>query len=484
MAHLAPIEQTHSKTSMKENPSEMNRRRFLRTTATVAATMTLVPRHVLGGAKFVAPSEKVNVAIIGAGGQGRTNTRGLFGEADAQVIAVCDVAERTDLNPYYYQGSGGRKPVKAEVEENYSKKTPNYHCAEYQDFREMLEKEKAIDAVLCATPDHNHAVVSVTAMRAGKHVYCEKPLTHNVWEARQVARVAKETGVATQMGNQGHSGEGIRETCEWLWAGAIGPVREVHAWSDTGRWVNNLGRLKDTPPVPDGLNWDLWLGPRENRPYHPTYAPYNWRGWWAFGGGAIGDMACHNMDPAVWALNLGHPLSVEATSPGVDSEVVSYCAIYRYKFGQRGDMPPVDVTWYDGGLHPAHPDELDPEQPIGEGGNGVLFIGDKGKLMCGGWGGAPKLVPLSRMKDYQRPPKSLPRSQGHHRDWLAACKGGKPASSNFEYAARLTEIVLLGNVALRTGMKLLWDGPNMKATNASEADQFLKETYRSGWEIV
>jgi hypothetical protein len=194
-------------------------------------------------------------------------------------------------------------------------------------------------------------------------------------------------------------------------------------------------------------------------------------------------MACHNLDPAVWALKLEHPLSVEATSPGVDGEVVSYCAIYRYQFGPRGDMPPVKVIWYDGGLRPPHPDELEPDVPIGEGGNGILLIGDKGAITCGGWGGAPRLIPLSRNKEYKRPPQKLPRSKGHHRDWLEACKGGKPASSNFEYAARLAELVLLGNVALRTGMKILWDGPNMKATNALEADQFIKEQHRRGWEI-
>ena len=213
--------------------------------------------------------------------------------------------------------------MKAEVEEHYGKTTPDFRCAEYEDFRVMLEKEKAIDAVLCATPDHAHAVVSIAAMKLGKHVYCEKPLTHNVWEARQVAKVAKETGVATQMGNHGHSGEGIRQTCEWIWDGAIGPVREVHAWSDTGKWATTPGRPKETPPVPAGLNWDLWLGPREPRPYHPAYAPYNWRGWWAFGTGAIGDMACHNIDPAVWALKLEHPLRVEATTSALDDEVAS-----------------------------------------------------------------------------------------------------------------------------------------------------------------
>ncbi len=467
----------------KDPKHTITRRKFLGATATTAAAFTILPRHVLGGAGFVPPSEKVNIAIIGAGGQGRTNARALFNEADAQIIAVCDPNEQSDYSRFYYGGVAGRKPVKAEVEKHYAGKTPNYRCAEYENFREMLDKEKSIDAILCATPDHLHALVSITAMKQGKHVYCEKPLTHNVWEARQVAKVAKETGVATQMGNHGHSGEGIRATCEWIWAGAIGTVREVHAWSDTGRWVNGKGRPKDTPPVPAGFNWDLWLGPRPTRPYHPSYAPYNWRGWWSFGTGGIGDMSCHNLDPAVWALDLKDPLSVEASSPGVDSEVTCDCTMYHFRFGQRGQYPPIMVTWYDGGLRPPTPVELAWDDKLEGGGNGIIFLGDKGAITCAGWGGFPRIIPDSRMESFQPPPKTIPRSRGHHRDWLDACKGGKPASSNFEYGARITELVLLGNVALRTGKRLDWDSANLKARNAPEADQFIKEYYRPGWEI-
>jgi predicted dehydrogenase len=466
---------------------QTTRRQFLGAAA-AAAAVTIVPRHVLGGPGFVPPSEKVNIAIVGAGGQGRTNARNLFHEPDAQIIAVCDVADVTDLSAFYYGGSGGRKPVRAEIEKHYGGTKPGFRCAEYEDFRVMLDKERAIDAVLCATPDHTHAVVSITAMRQGKHVYCEKPLTHNVWEARQVARVAKEMGVATQMGNHGHSGEGLRLTYEWIHDGAIGPIREVHAWSDTGGWRREPGRPAETPPVPAGLDWDLWLGPREPRPYHPAYAPYNWRGWWAFGTGSIGDMACHNIDPAVWALNLSTPLSIESTADVVDSEVASLTpSICIYEFGPRDAMPPVRLTWYDGGKRPPMPPGIDPNDPkqrLGEGGNGIVFIGEKGIITCGGWAGMPRLLPLSLHREYKRPAKTLPRSKGHHADWVAACKGGAPASGNFEYSARLTELVLLGNVALRTKKKLLWNGPEMKATNAPEADQFLKEQYRKGWEIV
>jgi hypothetical protein len=264
-------------------------------------------------------------------------------------------------------------------------------------------------------------------------------------------------------------------------------VHEVHAWSDAGGWTTGKGRPKDKPPVPAGFNWNKWLGTREERPYNPAYAPYNWRGWWAFGGGCIGDMACHNLDPAVWALKLEHPQTIEATSTFVDSEVTSPGSMYTYRFGPRGNMGPVTVKWYDGGLRPSTPEGIDPndaKQRLGDGGNGILFIGEKGYITCAGWGGMPRLLPLERHRDYKRPEKTLPRVKGHHTDWLSACKGGTPASGNFDYSAKLTEIVLLGNVALRSKKVLQWDGPAMKATNYPEAEKFLKETYRKGWEIA
>ena len=463
----------------------LNRRDFLTRTGTAIAAATIVPRHVLGGPKFVPPSEKVNVAIVGCGGQGRTNLRELLKLDDVQVMAVADPMEDADYSKFYFRGKAGRKPVKAEIEKYYATKKPGFNCAEYEDFRVMLEKEKGIDAVLVATPDHAHASVSIRAMRAGKHVYCEKPMAHNVWEARMFAKVAKETGVATQLGNQGHSSEGIRQSVEWLRAGAIGTVREIHAWSDAGRWVPGRGRPTETPPVPAGFNWDLWLGPRSERPYHPDYAPYNWRGWWAFGGGAFGDMASHNIDNAVWAYDLDHPSSVEAFAPdGVDAERVPFAAIFHFHFPAKGNYPALKLHWYDGGIRPEIPEWIGADEQLEGGGNGTVFLGEKGCISCAGWGGAPRIFPMTLHESYQRPAKTLARSKGHHRDWIDACKGGTPASSNFEYGARLTEIILLGNVALRTGKKLWWDGPNMKATNAPEADQFLKETYRPGWEIA
>lgn len=463
----------------------VNRRRFLNTTATGVAALTVVPRHVLGGPKFVAPSEKVNVALIGCGGQGRTNLRELMKLDDVQVIAVADPSEQDDLGRFYYKGMAGRLPVKAEIEKHYAGKSPNFKCPDYLDFREMLQKEKAVDAVLVATPDHVHAIAAITAMRAGKHAYCEKPLVHNVWECRQIARVAKETGVATQMGNQGHSSDGIRQTVEWIQDGAIGPIREVHGWSDTGRWVTGSGRPTETPPVPKTLDWDLWLGPRAARPYHPDYAPFNWRGWWAFGGGAFGDMGCHNIDGAVWALDLDAPTSVEGFAPGgADAERVPYCAIYHYHFPAKGGRPPLRLTWYDGGLRPPIPSALEADDRLEGGGNGTLFIGEKGVISCAGWGGAPRIFPMSLHESYRRPQPSIPRSKGHHRDWINACKGGPPASGNFEYGARLTEIIYLGNVALRSGEKIWWDAVNVKVTNSPKADGFLREDYRPGWEIA
>jgi len=354
----------------------------------------------------------------------------------------------------------------------------------FEDFRVMLEKEKAIDAILCATPDHQHAYVCVTAMRHGKHVYCEKPLTHNVWEARLVARVAKETGVATQLGNQGHSGDFIRQTCEMIWDGAIGDIREVHAWTSASRWNTQiLGGRPPAQAVPKGVNWDLWLGPRETRPYSSAYTPVTWRDFWDFGTAPIGDFFCHNFDPACWALDLREPLSIEASAAGgVDSYIAPPGGLYTYQFGPRGKMPAVKFMWYEGGLMPPRPEGLEEDDQLGANGNGILFIGDKGMITCGGWAGRPSLLPGSKDEAYKRPAKTLPRSKGHHRDWLAACKGGTPASANFQYGAALTEVGLLGLVALRVGKKLQWDAKAMKATNAPAADALLKESYRPGWE--
>ncbi len=474
-----------------DDTTQANRRQFLATTATAAAAVTIVPRHVLGGPGFVAPSDKVNVALIGAGGQGLTNARALFQETDCQVIAVADPAEAWDLSAFYYGGKGGRAAARTEIENTYAAKTPSFRCAVHEDFRVMLEKERAIDAVLVATPDHQHGYVSITAMKAGKHVYCEKPLSNSVWEARQMARVAAETGVATQMGNQGRSSEGHRQAAEWIWDGAIGAVREVHAWNRSPASFGVIWRPATPPsgthPVPPGLNWDLWLGPRKERPWHPSYAPVSWRGFWDFGGGALPDMGIHHLDPAFNALDLATPETIEATAYGdVDQELCSRGVYVTWRFAATAKRGPLTVHWYDGGLMPPTPPGIDPDDPkqrLGEDENGIIIVGEKGLITAAGWSGMPRLLPLELHRSYVRPAKTLARVPGHHADWLRACKGGPPASSNFAYGARLTEFMILGNVALRTGKMLRWDPANMKATNAPQADAFLRPTYRRGWEL-
>jgi predicted dehydrogenase len=335
----------------------------------------------------------------------------------------------------------------------------------------------------------------LAAIKMGKHVYCEKPLTHSVWEARQVAEAARAHKVATQMGNSGQASEDTRRLAEMIWDNAIGPVREVHIWTDRPSnglfneyWPQGVDRPKDSPPVPPTLDWDLWLGPAPLRPYHPAYLPFKWRGWWDFGTGALGDIGCHTFDPVFRALKLSHPTSVEASSTRVNLETYPLASMVTYQFPARGEMPPMKLTWYDGGLRPTRPEELEEEHEMGA--NGHLFIGDKGKILTlrtqarRGY----VLIPEARAKAYGDPPRKLPRSIGHHKEWISACKGGPAAGSNFDWAGPLTEVVLLGNVALRQQMreelttkKLLWDGPKMRFTNSDEANKFLRREYRQGW---
>jgi len=453
----------------------ISRRRFMKGTAAVAA-FTVVPRHVLGGPRQVPPSEKLNIAGIGVGGQGASDIQNVSSE---NIVALCDVDRRQAAETF--------------------KKFPN--AKQYSDFRVMLEKEnKNIDAVVVATPDHVHAVASMMAIKMGKHVYCEKPLTYSMYEAREIAKAAREAKVATQMGNQGHSGEGIRLICEWIWDGAIGPVREAHVWTTHAVWPQGMERPKETPPVPETLDWDLWLGPAPYRPYHPAYLPQFWRGWWDFGTGGLGDMGCHNLDAAFWALKLGHPTSVEASCsifvPTItwdktfNNESYPQASIVRYEFPQRESMPPLELTWYDGGLMPRRPRELETGRRLGDKLGGAIFIGDSGTLICDSYANSPRLIPEARMKDYRRPEKSIPRSAGHHKEWIEACKGGQPAGSNFDYAGPMTEVILLGNIAVRMslktqekGLRLAYDGPNMRVTNLPEANEYVHRKYREGWTL-
>ncbi len=467
---------------------KFTRRQFAKSVAAGAA-FAIVPRRVLGGPKYVPPSDTINVAIIGCGGQGRVNTQALMGYKDVKIVAVADPRERCDYSKFYYRFISGRLPVKDLVQKHYRQGNKNFKCADYVDFRKMLEKEKGIDAVLCATPDHWHAFVAMEAVDAGKHIYCEKPLTHNIYEARKLAEAARKKGVATQMGNQGRSNPHHRLACQWVWDDAIGRVTEVHVWCNS-KWATRRGRLDETPDVPDGFDWKLWLGPRPYRPYHPAYAPFKWRQWWAFGNGLVGDMMVHNVDPAFAALELHKrpPAEVECLKTGfVDSEFISPGNHIVWRFDAQGDNPPLNLHWYDGDLHQPRPDCLEKDRGMGK--NGVLIIGQKGAIMGGGWSKAMRIIPEEKMKAYiratkgKKPSRTLPKSKGHHRDWLNACKGGRPALSPFEYGAALTEFVLLGNVAVRAKQKIRWDARNMKVTNVPEAQKFVQEPYPKGWTL-
>ena len=476
---------TVTKESNHNKASKISRRQFIHRVGAGAASATIVPRYVLGGSGFTPPSEKLNIAMIGAGGQGMQNIRNLLQERDVQIIALADVAEESDYSHSYHQVPGGRKPgyerIKAVYDNDPAREDyPDVNV--YVDFRRMLDQESEIDAVVVAIPDHTHATAALTAIWMGKHVYVEKPLARTIYEVRKVTEAAREAGVVTQMGIQGHGGEGLRLTYEWIRDGAIGDVTEVHSWS---AGPNTAACRVDAPegsvPVPDGLDWDLWLGPAYPRPYSPHYAPLGWRDYWHFGTGKIGDMGCHNMDPAFFVLDLGYPEWVQARSAWGDPDKRPFASTVYYQFPARDTMPPVKMTWYSG-LMPPRPDELEPGRDLSEDyGNGILFIGDKGKLMCPGWAGMPQLIPDSRMRAYERPPKTLPRVGDIYKDWINAIKTGTKASSDFEYSGPLTEVILLGVVAMRTEEKLYWDGPNMVATNHTEAQQYVQPEYYNGW---
>ncbi|HQL75856.1 MAG: Inositol 2-dehydrogenase [Planctomycetes bacterium ADurb.Bin126] len=440
-----------------------------------AAAFTIVPRRVLGGPAQTPPSGKLNIAAVGVGGMGQNNIRACSGE---NIVALCDV------HPDHAKGVFA--------------KYPQAHT--YKDYREMFDKEKNIDAVIVATPDHTHAPIAMTAIRMGKHVYVQKPMAHSVSEARALTEAARKHKVITQMGNQGRSGDGVRMVCEWIWDGAIGDIREVHAWTNRPVWPQGVEveRPKETPPVPEGMDWDLWIGPAAMRPYHPTYHPGTWRAWWDFGTGSLGDLGCHILDAPFSALKLKYPVSVEGCISTYWSGLWKPCppknetfprsTIVRYKFPAREGMPEVKLTWWDGGLTPPRPEQLEEGRRMGDEDGGVLFVGDKGLLMCGCYGRSPRLIPDSAMKTYKPPKPSFNRvpggEGGHEKDWLRACKDGKASSSNFDYSGPLSEMVLMGNLAVRyPDRRLLWDGEKMKVTNCPEADAFVQPKYRQGWTL-
>lgn len=432
------------------------RREFLKTASSLAA-FSVLPAHVIGQGGNESPNNKLNIVGVGIGGMGRNYIDGVNSE---NIVALCDVDDNHASKTY-------QAYPKAKV---------------YRDYKKMFDElGKDIDAVVIGTPDHTHATIAAQAMRMGKHVYCAKPLTRTVLEARKLAEIASETKVATQMSVQSDAEESQRILCEWIWAGAIGNVREVHIWSDRPIWPQGIDRPHDTPAVPDTLDWDKWLGPAPVRPYHPIYVPFKWRGWYDFGTGALGDMGCHSLVHVVKALKLGYPSSIHASSTRIFQETFPLGSTVHYQFPARGELPPVKLTWYDGGLKPERPEGLEDNRAFGS--DGLILVGDKGTLLCGFTGGGPRLIPETRMKDFTRPQKTLPRSIGHYKEWVEACKGGKPAGCNFGIGTFVTEIVLLGNIALRTGKHLLWDGAGIKFTNEPEANNLLHYEYRNGWAL-
>ncbi len=441
--------------------NEISRRDFIQKTGMAAAAFTILPSHLFGGQKGKLPSNTLNMAVIGIGGKGRSDADGVSME---NIVALCDVDDEMGISV--------------------RQKFPNAKI--YKDYRVLLEKEKNLDAVVIATPDHMHAPIAIAAMQLGKHVFCQKPLTHTVYEARLMAKTAKKYNVVTQMGNQGHAGEESRLLIEWINDGAIGDVYEVQIWTNRPIWPQGILRPTEIPSCPSTLDWNLWLGPAPNRPYHPCYHPFNWRGWYDFGTGAIGDMGAHFIDQPFWALELGQPLTVQASSTKLNGETFPHASMVTYQFPERNGKPPVKLTWYDGGLMPPRPEELEPGRKMGDSGGGVIYIGTKGKIMHGTYGTGVRIIPETKMQEYTRPEKTLPRSPGIYIEWTDAIKNNTRSTTDFSYSGPLTEVMLLGNVAIRTADKntvLQWDPEKFEFPNLPEANEFLTKQYKTGWEL-
>ena len=454
------------------------RRTFLHHAAATAGAVgafTILPSREVAGQRKLAPSDKLNLGAIGVGGMGGSN---LSRSETENIVALCDVDTQFAAKTFAKYPQARR----------------------YGNFREMFDKEKDLDAVIIATPDHTHAVIAMAAMQRGLHVYVQKPIAHAVWEARLMTETARKHKVVTQMGNQGRSGEGLRLISEWVAAGVLGQVKEVHAWTNRPVWPQGVevGRPEDPRPAPATLDWNEWIGPAPTRPFHPTYHPGRWRAWWDFGTGSLGDMGCHILDPAFGALDLKYPVSVEGCISTYyedfwkfvepKNETYPRSTIVRYNFPARGNLAPVQLTWWDGGLLPARPAELEVGRKLGDEDGGVLLIGSEATLMAGCYGRSPRLIPEARMQAFTPPPKTLERipkgEDGHEQDWIRACKGGKPASSNFDTSGPLSEMVLMGNLAVRFPNRLLlWDGAAMKVTNDADADAYVRRQYREGWTL-
>ena len=445
----------------------VTRRQFVRNVSAGAALFTIVPRHALASQDAPGANDRLNIAGVGVGGQGWGDLQQFRSE---NIVALCDVDDQRAADAF--------------------KALPE--AKRFRDFRKMFDAmEDQIDAVVVGTPDHTHAVICMEAMKRKKHVFCEKPLAHSVYEIRQLMRAAQESGVVTQLGNQGHSSPTIRTFCEWIWDGAIGQVQEVHACCDAFKdvycQIRHLPRRAEQHDVPAHLDWDLWLGPAAQRAYHPMYVPWNWRGWTPFGTGCIGDWICHVVDPVFWALDLGAPVSVQAEVDGYDP--VEHADVYppgtaiTFEFAAKGDRGPVKLVWFDGNRRPPHPKDL--EEGRNPPGTGAVVLGDRGTITYGSHGaGGVRIVPEAKMQEYQAPEPSLPRVPGHHVDWTNAIRENRPAGSDFSYGGPLTELGLLGMIAVRlAGTKLLWDGPNMRFTNSDEANRWVNPPARPGWAI-
>jgi predicted dehydrogenase len=446
-------------------PGSVSRRQFIRAAGTAAAAFTIVPRHVIAGSGQTPPSEQLQLAGIGVGGMGA-------GDLDAlapgnRIVALADVDSKQ-------AGSTFNKYPQAK---------------RYRDFRVMLEEmSDQIDAVVVATPDHCHAVAAMAAIKRGKHVYCEKPLAHSVYEVRELMKAAKKHKVVTQLGNQGHSFESIRTFCEYVWDGAIGNVHTIHAGCNAvNSGLGALPRLGEKHPVPATLDWDLWLGPAQYRPYHPAFLPGSWRGWTEYGNGTVGDWVCHVVDPVFWALDLGAPSTIQAKVKDYDyltqGAAFPRGEVITYEFPAKGNRGPVTLYWYSGTERIPRPPELEADEKSVE--TGAVVIGDKGTIVYGSHGaGMVRLIPQSKMDAYKRPAKLIPRAKEHHQDWLQAIRTGRQAGSDFSYGGPLTEIAMLGVIAIKlAGTKLVWDGPGMRFKNNAVANALIKPDYREGWSL-
>lgn len=443
--------------------SKLSRRRFL----AAAATISVLPRHLFAQGGRPGANGRLNIAGIGIGGMGKNNLSQIA-LAGHDIVALCDVD----------------RAYAAPVAAKYPK------AAFFTDFRELLARQKDLDGVMIATPDHTHALIAAAAIRAGKHVFCQKPLCHDVFECRELARLAKEKNVVTQMGIQGRASPGHYLIREWIAGGGIGELQSIDAWCSLtyypwghAGWSTLLGSKPEKgEPVPPTLNWDLFLGPAPVRDYHPTYHPAKWRAWWDFGNGMMGDRGAHTLDAVFSVLDERMPASVDATSCGMSPDIHPLSAIITFRFAAEGGKPPMKLTWYEG-TRPPRPAELPDDQKLPAEG-GVIFNGSKAKLICGVYGDSPRIIPEAAMKAFERPPQTLARPKGGiEGDWLGAIVEGRKAVADFAYSARLTELTLLGNIAKRVDSRILWDDAAMRVTNNDEANRYIKASRRDGWEL-